>query len=78
MLAEAQAQIKAAEMQIPENVRNQYNRLVAAMGPDALAVVKNRGCVACATEIIADHYNELLQGQFVSCTACGRILYLPE
>jgi predicted nucleic acid-binding Zn-ribbon protein len=77
-LAEASEKLKAAEAQVPEKVRQWYSRTVASMGPDAMAVVKNRSCAACSTEITAQSYNELLQEQFVACKSCGRILYLPE
>ena len=77
-LAETLAKLKTAEVQIPEKVRGHYSRIVASMGHDGMAAVKNRSCSDCATEITAQSYNELLQEQFVACKSCGRILYLPE
>jgi predicted nucleic acid-binding Zn-ribbon protein len=77
-LAEAQEQLRQAEEQIPENVRERYDRVVKALGPDALAPVTNRTCSACHTGITAQHYNELQIGTVVMCKSCGRILYLPE
>ncbi len=76
-LAEAQQQLAEAEAQIPGDFRGQYNRIVNAMGPEALAAVRNRTCSACHTEITAQNYNDVLTGQFVQCKSCGRILYLP-
>jgi predicted nucleic acid-binding Zn-ribbon protein len=77
-LAEAQAQLVAAEAQIPADARQQYDRVVNALGADALAAVTNRNCSACYTGITAQNYNDLLIGNLVLCKSCGRILYLPE
>jgi predicted nucleic acid-binding Zn-ribbon protein len=77
-LAEAQAQLAAAETQIPADGRTQYDRVVNALGADALAAVTNRNCSACYTGITAQNYNDLLIGNLVLCKSCGRILYLPE
>jgi predicted nucleic acid-binding Zn-ribbon protein len=77
-LKETQEKIKEAETAVPSNQRLQYNRMIQAMGADALSSVQGRNCVACMTEITAQMYNDLLQQQFVFCKACGRILYLPE
>ena len=77
-LNQTHQQIHELEASIPPDIRTQYDRLVAAMGEDALAAVQNRTCAACYTEITAQSYNDLLQDQFVPCKSCGRILYLPE
>ena len=77
-LKETQARIKEAEEAVPPNQRAQYNRMIQAMGADALSPVQGHNCLACMTEITAQTYNDLLQQQFVFCKACGRILYLPE
>src|SRR6185437_9842027 len=74
-LAEAQKQLREQETAIPANIRVHYERVVAGMGPDALAVVKNRTCTNCYTEITAQQSNELQQELYVLCKSCGRILY---
>jgi predicted nucleic acid-binding Zn-ribbon protein len=76
-LAEAQQQLAAVEAEVPADIRGGYNRVVNALGPDALAAVRDRTCSACHTEITAQNYNDVLQGRFVQCKSCGRILYLP-
>jgi predicted nucleic acid-binding Zn-ribbon protein len=76
-LAEAQSQLATAEAPIPVDARVQYDRVVNAMGADALAAVTNRNCSACYTGITAQNYNDLLIGNPVLCKSCGRILYLP-
>jgi predicted nucleic acid-binding Zn-ribbon protein len=78
-LDDAQRQLAEAEAQLPADALAQYTRIVNALGPDALAAVQNRTtCSACHTEITAQNYNDVLQGRFVVCKSCGRILYLPE
>jgi predicted nucleic acid-binding Zn-ribbon protein len=77
-LGQVHRSLHEVEVSLPEDVRAQYNRLTAARGEDALAAVQGRTCVACYTEVTAQTYNELLQGQFVLCKSCGRILYLPD
>jgi predicted nucleic acid-binding Zn-ribbon protein len=77
-LQQAQKQIVETEEALPPTVRPMYNRLLAAKGPDALSAVQGRTCTACYTEITAQNYNDLAQGNFVLCKSCGRMLYLPE
>jgi predicted nucleic acid-binding Zn-ribbon protein len=76
-LAEARQQLAQAEEHIPEDVQHQYNRIVQAMGPNALAALNGRICSACYTEVTAQNYNDVLLGRFFTCRSCGRILYLP-
>jgi predicted nucleic acid-binding Zn-ribbon protein len=76
-LAETQQQLQEAEKHIPERCLDSYQRVVSSHGPDGLAVIRNRTCSACYTEITAQNYNELLQERFILCKSCGRILYLP-
>lgn len=77
-LAEARQQLTDKETGIPADVRTQYERDIAAKGPDALSPIHGRTCAACYTEITAQQYNELQQERFVLCKSCGRVLYLPE
>jgi predicted nucleic acid-binding Zn-ribbon protein len=77
-LAETQAKLAEVEAGIPAPVRAQYNRLVAAMGADALAAAAHGTCSACHTGITAQQATDLQREAFVPCKSCGRILYLPE
>lgn len=76
-LQEAQRAIQEVEAELPPEVREQYDRQVAARGEDALTAVNGRSCTACYTEITAQNAHALLMGQFVICKSCGRILYMP-
>jgi predicted nucleic acid-binding Zn-ribbon protein len=77
-LAQAKTQLKVVESGFPEDIRPQYERVIAAKGEDALSLVQNRNCSACYTGITAQNYNDLMNGQFILCKSCGRIMYLPE
>jgi hypothetical protein len=77
-LTRTQAELAQVEQQLPADVRDQYSRLVNHRGEDALSLVQEKTCSACYTGITAQNYNDLLQGAFVLCKSCGRILYLPE
>lgn len=71
-------QLKDVAATLPPDVQVQYERLATAHGDDALSSVNGRTCKACYTEITAQCFNNLMQGQYVACKSCGRILYLPE
>lgn len=77
-LDETLAKLKNADAQIPEEFRQAYQRVINAMGPDAMAAVDGRICKACNTEITHQNYNDLRAGSFFQCKSCARILYLPE
>jgi predicted nucleic acid-binding Zn-ribbon protein len=76
-LTETERQITDVEATLPDDIRPNYARLIAARGEDSLAPVENRTCMACYTEITAQNANDLAQGKFVFCKSCGRALYLP-
>jgi predicted nucleic acid-binding Zn-ribbon protein len=63
---------------LPDEVKPFYERQVKAKGEDALSGVENRTCIACYTELTAQHSNELNCGRFLTCKSCGRLLYLAE
>ena len=71
----AQNELKSVEATLPDDVRGQYNRLIAAKGEDALASVRGKTCSACYTEITVQMLGELQRGVFMLCKNCGRMLY---
>jgi predicted nucleic acid-binding Zn-ribbon protein len=77
-LKQAQQTITEVEGTLDAGVRTNYLREVNARGEDALALVQERICTACYTAITAQNYNDLMQGLFILCKSCGRILYLAE
>jgi predicted nucleic acid-binding Zn-ribbon protein len=77
-LQQAQQQLNEVEATLPADIRPQYDRVIAARGEDALSLVQARNCTACYTGITAQNYNDLLNGRFILCKSCGRILYLAD
>ncbi len=77
-LEQARGQLKELGTQLPVAMGEQYERLVAARGEDALALVEKRNCTACQTEITIQARNDLLSGRLVLCKSCGRMLYVQE
>jgi predicted nucleic acid-binding Zn-ribbon protein len=77
-LARTQQALAEAEAQLPDEMGDQYRRLIKAKGNDALSLLSGRTCSACYSSITAQNYNDLVQGKLVICKACGRMLYLPE
>jgi predicted CXXCH cytochrome family protein len=71
-------QIAEVEAALPKDIRSQYERLVKAMGADALSQVVNGTCTACHTDITAQAYNNLRMQQFLFCKSCARLLYCRE
>jgi len=69
--------LKKQEVHLPATIRGTYDRLVKAYGSDALAMVQKCSCGYCHTSVTAQNVSELMQGRFVACNSCGRMLY-PE
>lgn len=78
MLETTLQQLKEVEANLSEDVRPQYQRLVASMGADAMARVEGISCTTCYVGLTAQNMNELRMGMLVVCKSCGRFLYLPE
>ncbi|MFO0806803.1 MAG: C4-type zinc ribbon domain-containing protein [Gemmataceae bacterium] len=64
-----------AEKGIPEKSRSQYDHLVKARGPDAIAGVKDKVCQGCRTGLSQQRLMEVQSGQYILCQSCGRMLY---
>ena len=71
-------ELKAVEATLPEDVRVQYDRLIAAKGLDTLSPVNGRICAACYTEITSQMLSELKREITMLCKNCGRMLYLES
>lgn len=72
----ARDQLAEVQKTIPATIEPLYQRLVTARGAEALAGVQDRTCTACYTEITHQMRNELVQGKFVICKNCNRMLYI--
>ncbi len=77
-MKKALVELKAAEAQLPEEVRPEYVRRVASYGADALASIEGGCCTYCRTGASQQQIINLGRDHFVTCTSCYRGLYLPE
>jgi len=78
MLQDTEAKHREAEAQVPAEILPAYQRIIKAKEHDALAPVRDRACSSCSTSLTVQNYHDLQLGQSHNCTACGRILFLPE
>jgi predicted nucleic acid-binding Zn-ribbon protein len=76
-LRSAMEQLKAAETQVPDDFRPQYQRVVNAYGADSLAAVEGQTCTHCHMQITFQQQHEVSTGHLICCKNCGRGLYLP-
>lgn len=76
----------AALEAVPVRLRQIFERLAERFEGEALSALSKPDrrreeylCTACHMDLVADVYNRLhSRDDVVSCTSCGRILYIPE
>ena len=73
--AKLQGQIKEAETIVPSEMREQYQRLVEAYGPDAMAACTGGVCNNCFVQMTPQSKVQLNSGKVLFCGSCGRLLY---
>jgi len=73
-----EGELKEAEMNLPADLRDAYDRVVKSKGSDAMAQVDGEFCGGCFKQITANMHNALAMHRAVFCLSCGRLLYLPE
>ncbi len=69
-------ELKATEATLSEDVRPQYDRMIAGKGIEALAGLRGRICSACYTEITSEMIRMIKSEMFIQCKNCGRMLYI--
>lgn len=74
-LEQTKAALVKAEVGIPDKARSQYDHLVKARGPDAMAGVKDKVCQGCHTGLSQQRLMEVQSGMYILCQSCGRLLY---
>ncbi len=72
------ARLAECDAQLPEDVKSVYDRLVKSHGADGLAGVKGHACQQCRTTMTEDKRDTLASGKFLTCSNCGRALYLAD
>ncbi len=71
-----EVELRNAEQQLPDNIRQAYERSVESKGLDAMSAVEDESCGSCYQMLTLNHYNDLKLGRTVFCKGCGRLLYL--
>jgi uncharacterized protein len=72
----SEAELARREAELPPEMRDQYQRLVKAHGPDGFAGVRGMVCGHCRSMIGESRIFELEAHKFVLCPNCGRGLYM--
>ncbi len=70
-----EAERAEAEMLIPEVVKPEYTRLVAARGEEALAPIDGETCGGCFTMLTTQVMSQIILSKLVRCPSCGAFLY---
>jgi predicted nucleic acid-binding Zn-ribbon protein len=77
-LARVKADLAKAELALPSDVRQEYQRKAKVHGEDTLAPLDGEVCGGCYQRCTPQMINELTMSKVVFCKNCGCILYLPE
>ena len=72
------SELADAESRLPMDIRQEYQRLVAALGEEALASVEDNSCGHCYTNVTTQLISELMMKRVTFCKSCGSLLYLSE
>lgn len=75
--AELKVQVAEEEKNLPASLMDRYRRLVEAHGADALASADRHMCNSCYLSLTSHQYMQVESREFVFCSSCGRLLYVP-
>ncbi len=67
-----------AECALPDDFRQNYQRVVNSKGEDAMAEVQGDFCGGCYQQLTPNNMSELSMSIAIFCRNCGRLIYLPE
>jgi predicted nucleic acid-binding Zn-ribbon protein len=77
-VARLEADLEAAESQLPSDFKADYQRVVARKGADGLAPFEDGVCQGCGQSTTLQMQADLRASKPVFCKSCGVLLYLPE
>ena len=75
-VARLEVELRNAKQQLPNNIRQAYERSVESKGPGGMSAVEDESCGGCYQMLTLNQYNNLKLGRMVLCGSCGRLLYL--
>ncbi|WP_437205828.1 zinc ribbon domain-containing protein [Planctomicrobium sp. SH664] len=76
--ASLRQKIAIAEQIIPNELKEQYRRLVDAYGADSMASVQKGVCNFCYVSLTPQSRVQIGLGRLLFCPSCGRLLYPGE
>lgn len=77
-IARLEGELKTAETALPDDFRNDYDRVVKSKHDDAMAEVNGQFCGGCHQQLTPNMMSELSMARGIFCRSCGRLIYLPE
>ncbi|WP_153558770.1 zinc ribbon domain-containing protein [Roseimaritima sediminicola] len=77
-LQRVRGELEEAEESLPDNMRQDYQRVITARGEDGLAPVEGDSCGNCYQKLTPQVMNQLYLSHYVTCPACGAWIYLAE
>lgn len=73
-----ETELRAAEIDLPQDLKADYARAIKSRGADGLAPIDGDSCGGCYQHITPNMLSDLKLERVVFCKTCGRLLYLPE
>jgi uncharacterized protein len=73
-----EAALAEAENALPDDFRQNYQRVVNSKRDDAMAEVQGDFCGGCYQQLTPNNMSELSMSIAIFCRNCGRLIYLPE
>ncbi len=74
-LSRVEAELVEAEKGLAGDFKQEYKRLVAAKGEDAMAELEGKCCSGCYQSLTPQLLDRLSLGQPILCPTCGRLIY---
>jgi predicted nucleic acid-binding Zn-ribbon protein len=70
--------LRVAEKDLADDVREKYDRVVKQKGADAMSPIDGQSCGGCFQQLTGNMVSELMLGRVIACRSCGRLLYMPD
>ncbi len=77
-IARLEGELKDTEKCLNAEFSEQYRRIFRSKAYDTLAMLEETHCKGCNTTVPLNRISEIMKEKPVCCSACGRLLYLPE